>query len=162
MLEFNETINLLGVSIQIVGIFVAIIGGLVATKILSFNAEKEQISNEINDINIEIETTKQYLAEKESRNEKLYKEEMAWEIANSILEGGEEIDLSENDNYLISMETREEFYRYVKEVLKKGYELYKSDEEAYKNLNDFIKANNYKKGSVEYEILETLHEREYN
>jgi len=161
MLEFNETINLLGSSIQIVGVFVAIIGGLVATKILSFNAEKEQIANEINDIDIEIETARQYLGEKESRNEKLYKEEMAWEITNSILEG-EEIDLSENDNYLISMETREEFYRYVKEVLKQGYEMYKSDEEAYKNLNDFVKANNYKKGSVEYEILETLHERKYN
>lgn len=46
---FNDVISLLSSSIQIIGIFVAVIIGLVVSKILSIKGEQETLKVKIND-----------------------------------------------------------------------------------------------------------------
>ena len=67
VLILGKIIELLFINIQVVGIFIAIIAGLVASKILSLNTEKDELSMKIEDVDSEIAVVKKRLIQKENK-----------------------------------------------------------------------------------------------
>ena len=55
-MNLNNLIDLILNSIQIIGIFIAIIIGLVISKVMELKKEKEEVSEEIEDLDNELET----------------------------------------------------------------------------------------------------------
>jgi septal ring factor EnvC (AmiA/AmiB activator) len=152
----SEIINFLSLNIQIIGVFIAIIGGLVATKILSLNAEKDELRAKINSCDKEIKYINKTLNQNKKLNERIYQEDILCEIMDSIIERREEFDLMEYQNPYISREMRENFYNHVISVVLEGL---KSIRENKESLEEVSKTLNVKKGTIDYKILEDLYER---
>lgn len=152
----DEIINFLSLNIQTIGIFIAIIGGLIATKVLSLNAEKEELRVKINTCDIEIKHINKNLKQKKKLNERLYQEDILYEIMDSIIEKNKEFDLMEHQNPYVSRQMREKFYDHVINVVSEGVKVIQKNRGS---LEEFSNSLNVKKGTINYKILEYLYER---
>lgn len=112
-MEWNNLIDLILNSIQIIGIFIAIIIGLVISKVMELKKEKEEISDTIVDIDNELETLNKQFKELKEDNYNFYKVDCVYDMIESIL-NGEKYEFYDNIPY-VSIEEQKEFYSYIKE-----------------------------------------------
>ena len=113
---FKDVINLLSDSIQIIGIFVAVIIGLVVSKILSIKEEQDTLKVKINDNNNnELEITKKQLIKVKEENYRYYKENTIDEIMCSVFSEGKEYDYLSDKTPFVENEYKKEFYVYIME-----------------------------------------------
>ena len=111
-MKYEELISILLNSIEIIGIFVAIVVGLVVSKILSLKTEQSQLKSRISDIDKELQTMENQYSIKKEENYDYYKEDVIYDILDSIFVEKEPDFLMDKiphieDNY------KEEFYNYV-------------------------------------------------
>ena len=71
-MKYEELISILLNSIEIIGIFVAIVVGLVVSKILSLKTEQSQLKSRISDIDKELQTMKNQYSIKKEENYDYY------------------------------------------------------------------------------------------
>jgi len=85
-MEYNELIDLLLNSIQIVGIFTAIVVGLVVSKIISLKTEQNELESKISDIDKELLVINNQLNKKKEENYNYYIENTVYDILDAIFE----------------------------------------------------------------------------
>ena len=98
MFELNNILNYTSANIQIIGIFIAIIGGLVATKILNTKIEKDTLLEKLSKIEKEIRFYKRKKINDEEEVYKINKED----YIDYIYEKVEDIRYIEGIKHLLS------------------------------------------------------------
>ena len=99
-MEWDNLIELILNSIQIIGVFIAIIIGLIISKVMDLKKEKNEVIGIIEDITIELKNmNKQFTGLKEEQYE-FYKEDNVHSIIDLIFEG-KEYEISNYIPYII-------------------------------------------------------------
>lgn len=123
-MEWNEMIELLLNSIQIIGVFIAIILGLVISKVMELKKEKSELLDFIEEIDIELNHLKNRFDKLKKENYKFYKEDNVYSVINSIFEK-EEFEMSNSIPY-ISEREQKDYYNHVKEYISQVLKVIKS------------------------------------
>ena len=99
-MEWDNLIELILNSIQIIGVFIAIIIGLIISKVMDLKKEKNEVIGIIEDITIELKNmNKQFTGLKEEQYE-FYKEDNVHSIIDLIFEE-KEYEISNSIPYII-------------------------------------------------------------
>ena len=114
-MKYSDIIDLLSNSIQIIGILVAIIIGLVVSKILSIKEEQEQLKVKINDSEKQLKVMRKQLEKAKEENYRYYKEDTIDEIMYSVFLEGKEYDYLSDKTPYVENEYNEKFYNYIME-----------------------------------------------
>ena len=104
---YKDIIELLTNSIQIIGIFAAIIIGLVVSKILSIKAEQDDLKIKISDGDKELKVMKKQLQKTKEENYEYYKRETIDEIMYSIFSKREKYDYYSDKTPFVENEYKE-------------------------------------------------------
>ena len=86
-MEWNNLIELILNSIQIIGVFIAIIIGLIISKVTELKKEKSEILDTVEDIDNELYTMNDQFDKLKEDNYKFYKEENVYSMIDLIMEG---------------------------------------------------------------------------
>lgn len=86
-MDWNELVDLALNSIQIIGVFIAIIIGLVISKAMEMKRESSELSDALEDAKCEIVNCEQYLDKLEKENDEYYRYNYAGDITRAILRG---------------------------------------------------------------------------
>ena len=153
--KYEELISILLNSIEIIGIFVAIVVGLVVSKILSLKTEQSQLKSRISDIDKELQTMKNQYSIKKEENYDYYKEDVIYDILDSIFDEKEPDFLMDKiphieDNY------KEEFYNYVTKYI---YDLKDVIDNGKTSIEECKKRLKVKENSIEDIIINEIYER---
>ena len=151
-MDWNNLINLILNSIQIIGVFIAIIIGLIISKVMELKKEKSEIIDALNDIDNELMINNEQLEQLEEDNYNYYKYDSVYDIVNSILEN-EEYNFDSNIPY-VSIDIQKEFFEYVQQYMIKVYEKMK----AKKILEECKKELKIENNSIEEVIAEEMYD----
>lgn len=154
-MKYEELISILLNSIEIIGIFVAIVVGLVVSKILSLKTEQSQLKSRISDIDKELQTMENQYSIKKEENYNYYKEDVIYDILDSIFDEKEPDFLMDKiphieDNY------KEEFYNYVTKYI---YDLKDIIDNGKTSIEECKKRLKVKENSIEDIIVNEIYER---
>ena len=154
-MKYEELISILLNSIEIIGIFVAIVVGLVVSKILSLKTEQSQLKSRISDIDKELQTMENQYSIKKEENYDYYKEDVIYDILDSIFVEKEPGFLMDKiphieDNY------KEEIYNYVTKYI---YDLKDVIDNGKTSIEECKKRLKVKENSIEDIIINEIYER---
>lgn len=154
-MKYEELISILLNSIEIIGIFVAIVVGLVVSKILSLKTEQSQLKSRISDIDKELQTMENQFSIKKEENYDYYKEGVIYDILDSIFDEKEPDFLMDKiphieDNY------KEEFYNYVTKSI---YDLKDIIDNGKTSIEECKKRLKIKENTIEDIIINEIYER---
>lgn len=152
-MEWNEMIELLLNSIQIIGVFIAIILGLVISKVMELKKEKSELLDFIEEIDIELNHLKNRFDKLKKENYEFYKEDNVYSVINSIFEK-EEFEMSNSIPY-ISEREQKDYYNHVKEYISQVLKVIKSGA----SLEECKRILKVEKYSVENTIVDETYER---
>ncbi|MCX8075240.1 MAG: hypothetical protein N2749_06635 [Clostridia bacterium] len=159
-IDMQFIIKLLELNIQTIGIFIAIIGGLVATKIISLNTEKDEIKLKKDQIDLEIEHISKYLEEKNKVNMEIYKNEVYEEMVDMIYDESCEYTIFDNYNPFIEAEEREKFKESIINLLSNKRDIIeKTVKRQIVTKEIFLKECKEEIGSIEYKILDYFYDK---
>ena len=151
-MDWNNLINLILNSIQIIGVFIAIIIGLIISKVMELKKEKSEIIDALNDIDNELIINNEQLEQLKEDIYNYYKYDSVYDIVNSILEK-EDYNFDANIPY-VSIDIQKEFFEYVQQYMIKVYEKMK----AKKILEECKKELKIENNSIEEIIAEEMYE----
>lgn len=152
-MEWNEMIELLLNSIQIIGVFIAIILGLVISKVMELKKEKSELLDFIEEIDIELNHLKNRFDKLKKENYEFYKEDNVYSVINSIFEK-EEFEMSNSIPY-ISEREQKDYYNHVKDYISQVLKVIKSGA-SLEECKIILKVEKY---SVEDTIVDETYER---
>lgn len=151
MFSLDNILTYTSANIQIIGVFIAIIGGLVATKILNTKIEKDTLLEKISKIEKEIRFYK---------DKKLVDEEEIYEINRKdyisyIYEKVRNRDfrIEDYDEYNLTFEQRKIIIQEIKDMMNSALELF-SIEHSGTDVPNILQQNHIKEGTIEYMIYE--------
>lgn len=150
---WDNLIELILNSIQIIGIFIAIIIGLIISKVMDLKKEKSETIDTIEDINNELENMNKQLDKLKEENYKFYKEDNVYSIIDLIFEG-KECEVSYSIPY-ISEQDQKDFYKYVKDYMLKIAKIISNNI----SIDECKKQLKVEKYSVEEMIIDEIYER---
>lgn len=160
-MEYQELIDLLLDSAQIIGIFLAIVVGLVVSKILNMKTEQNELKDNIEDIDKELEIYNARLLKKKEENLNYYKESKIYDLIDYIFEN-KQIKYTDDTPY-ISIEEKQDFAEWVKKYIKEiiGDILDKKNNPDNKKIlilkEELKKKKNIKPNSLEEIIIDELY-----
>lgn len=152
-MEWDNLIELILNSIQIIGIFIAIIIGLIISKVMDLKKEKSETIDTIEDINNELENMNKQFDKLKEENYEFYKEDNAYSIIDLISEG-KECEIFYSIPY-ISEQEQKDFYKYVKDYMFKIKEMIRKDI----SVDECKKQLKVEKYSVKEMIIDEIYER---
>lgn len=88
-MEWDNLIDLILNSIQIIGVFIAIVIGLIISKVMDLKKEKNEAVDIIEDINNELENMNKQFEKLKEDNYKFYKEDNVYSMIDLIFDGKE-------------------------------------------------------------------------
>lgn len=154
---YKDLIDILLNSIQVIGIFVAIVVGLVVSKILSLKTEQSDLKVRISDIDKELLVMEEQLKKKKKENYKYYEENVVYDIIDSIFDNDvEKYDYLSDNTAFVENEYKEKFYNHIMEVLRDAHKSFVEDKVT---LEDYKKKTKIKKDSMEELAIDLLYER---
>lgn len=150
-MELQEIKELMLISIQVIGIFIAIIGGLVASKLLSMKAEKDEVSEKIKILDMKIKHNEKILNDNIQNCYRKYKEYEYDIIIDALLGISDDYNPFEYYHPYINDDVRKEFINQVCDIVEK----IKSNEK-YSNMNstEIAEDMGYSKRQLEYKIID--------
>lgn len=153
MFELNNILTYTSSNIQIIGILIAIIGGLVATKILNTKIEKDTLLEKLSKIEKEIRfyKIKKTTDEKEIYN--INREAYINYIYEKVLD--KDFRIEDYSDYNLTFEQRKEIYIELKEMMSKAFNIF-SIEHSRSDIPIILKQNHIKDGTIEYKIYEYI------
>ena len=86
-MEWDNLIDLILNSIQIIGVFIAIVIGLIISKVMDLKKEKNEAIDTIENINNELENMNKQFDKLKEENYKFYKEDNVYSVIDLIFEG---------------------------------------------------------------------------
>lgn len=152
-MEWNEMIELLLNSIQIIGVFIAIILGLVISKVMELKKEKSESLDFIEEIDIELNHLRNKFDKLKKENYEFYKEDNVISVIDSIFDG-EEFEISNSIPYISEQEQRD-YYNYVKGFISQVLKIMQSGD----SLEECKRMLKVEKYSIEDIIIDETYER---
>ena len=137
MFSLDNILTYTSANIQIIGIFIAIIGGLVATKILNTKIEKDTLIEKLSKIEKEIRF---YKSRKLTDKEEVYK-----------------INKEDYADFNLTLEQRKDIVREIKETINSALKIFNT-EHTKDDIPIILKQNHIKEGTTEYMIYEYVGE----
>lgn len=152
-MEWDNLIDLILNSIQIIGVFIAIVIGLIISKVMDLKKEKNEAIDTIEDINNEFENMNKQFDKLKEENYKFYKEDNVYSMIDLIFDG-KECEISYSIPY-ISEQDQKDFYKYVKDYMLKIAEIISNGI----SIDECKKQLKVEKYSVEEIIIDEIYER---
>lgn len=151
MFTLENILNYTNTNIQIIGIFIAIIGGLVATKLLNAKIEKDTLKEKLEKINKEIRF---YQKRKITDKEELYKinrEDYIVYIYEKVR--NKDFKIEDYEDYNLTFDQRKDIVKEINELIDKALKIF--SEQHYKDdIPNILKQNHIKEGTIEYLLYE--------
>ena len=151
MFQLENILTYVSANIQIIGIFIAIIGGLVATKLLNMKIEKDALKEKL----IKINKEKDFY-----NNKKIMDEEQLYEInridyINYIYEKVRQKDfrIEDYDTCNLTIEQRRKIVDEINEIFNNAIDIFKT-EHSMDDIPNIIKQNHIAEGTIEYLLYE--------
>lgn len=151
-MEWDDLIGLILNSIEIIGVFIAIIIGLIISKVIDLKKEKNEVVDTIEDIDNELENMNKQFEKLKQENYKFYKEDNLYSIIDLIFDE-KECEISYSLPY-ISEKDQKDFYEYVKIYINKVIENIDKN-----TLEQSKKKLKVEKNSIEEMIIDEIYER---
>lgn len=151
MFDLNNILTYANSNIQIIGIFIAIIGGLVATKLLNAKIEKDTLKEKLDKINKEIDFNKNKKSGKEYKIYLKKREDYIYYIYEKIIE--KDFDISNYDDYGLTEEQRLSIIDEIKEMMAQALEIFKEKHKK-SEVEKILKHNHIKENTIEYTIYD--------
>lgn len=151
-MEWDDLIGLILNSIEIIGVFIAIIIGLIISKVIDLKKEKNEVIDMIEDIDNELENMNKQFEKLKQENYKFYKEDNLYSIIDLIFDE-KECEISYSLPY-ISEKDQKDFYEYVKIYINKVIENIDKN-----TLEQCKKKLKVEKNSIEEMIIDEIYER---
>lgn len=126
MFDLDNILHFAELNIQTIGIFIAIIGGLLVTKLLNLKIEKSELVDRLNILNKEIEYNSNRIKIRKERIFKNNRGAFIDEIYTHVIESDFNID--EYDAHGLSAEEREEAYNEIIDAYKKAGSIFRDRE----------------------------------
>lgn len=155
-MNYEDLISILLNSIEIIGIFVAIVVGLVVSKILSLKTEQSELKSKISNTEKELRVMKTQLKKKKEENYKHYKENAVYDIIEYVFENQERYNYLSDKTPFVENKYKERFFNHIIRILLNAYKEF-TDKKT--SLSQYKKENNIKKDSIEELAINELHER---
>lgn len=149
---WDNLIDLILNSIQIIGVFIAIVIGLIISKVMDLKKEKNEVIDIIEDINNELENMNKQFEKLKEDNYKFYKEDNVYSMIDLIFDG-KECEISYSIPH-ISEQDQKDFYEYVKKYINKVIENIDKN-----TLEQCKKKLKVEKNSIEEMIIDEIYER---
>lgn len=151
MFELENILSYTNANIQIIGVFIAIIGGLVATKILNTKIEKDTLLEKLSKIEREIRF---YEGKKLVDEEEIYEINRKDYISYIYEKVGERnFHIEDYDDYNLTLEQRKTIIQEIKDMMKSALEIF-SIEHSGTDVSNILQQNHIKEGTIEYMIYE--------
>lgn len=151
MFELENILSYTNANIQIIGVFIAIIGGLVATKILNTKIEKDTLLEKLSKIEREIRF---YEGKKLVDEEEIYEINRKDYISYIYEKVGERnFHIEDYDDYNLTLEQRKTIIQEIKDMMKSALEIF-SIEHSGADVSNILQQNHIKEGTIEYMIYE--------
>lgn len=139
MFDLNNILHFAELNIQTIGIFIAIIGGLLVTKLLNLKIEKSELIDKLNILNKEIEYNSDRI---KTRKEKIFKNNRKAfidEIYTHVIECDFNID--EYDAHGLSAEEIEQAYNDIIDAYKKAGSIFRGREYYHDSIEKILSEN---------------------
>lgn len=139
MFDLDNILHFAELNIQTIGIFIAIIGGLLVTKLLNLKIEKSELIDKLNILNKEIEYNSDRI---KTRKEKIFKnnrEAFIDEIYTHVIE--RDFNIDEYDAHGLSVEEREQAYNDIIDVYKKAGSIFRDREYYHDDIEKILSEN---------------------
>ena len=143
MFDLENILSYTNANIQIIGIFIVIIGGLVATKLLNAKIEKDTLKEKLNKLIKEIDFNKEKKSSKEQKIYQKKKDDYTYYIYDKIIE--KDFDVSNYDDYGLSVEQRLSIIDEIKCIMAEAIKIFKEK-------HNYIRFIEYATGLYEYTI----------
>lgn len=138
-------------NIQIIGIFIAIIGGLIATKLLNAKIEKDTLLEKLNKLEKEIIFNEEKKSTKENKIFKKKREDYIYYIYDKIIE--KDFNISNYDSYELSEEDRLIIIDEIKEIMRKALMIFK-DKHKKSEVKKILKQHHIQENTIDYTIYD--------
>lgn len=151
MFDLKNILSYANANIQIIGIFIAIIGGLVATKLLNAKIEKDTLKEKLNKIEKEINFNEE---KKSSKEQKIYlkkREDYIYYIYDKIIK--KDFDVSNYDDYDLTEEQRLNIIDEIKKIMAEAIKMFKEKHKK-SEVEKILKKNHIKENTIEYTIYD--------
>lgn len=153
MFELDNILIYTGANIQIIGVFIAIIGGLVATKILNTKIEKDTLLEKLSKIKKEIGFYKSKKLTDEEEIYKINKEDYIYYIYEKI--GDKDFNIENYADYNLTLEQRKTIIQEIKDMMNSALEIF-SIEHSGADVFNILQQNHIIEGTIEYMIYEYI------
>lgn len=140
MFDLNNILHFAELNIQTIGIFIAIIGGLLVTKLLNLKIEKTELVDKINMLNKEIEYNRERIKIRKERIFKNNREAFIDEIYTHVIE--KDFNIDEYESHGLSLEERQQTYNDVMDTYKKAISMFEDREYYYDDIEKVLYENN--------------------
>lgn len=151
MFDLKNILSYANANIQIIGIFIAIIGGLVATKLLNAKIEKDTLKEKLNKIEKEINFNEE---KKSSKEQKIYlkkRKDYIYYIYDKIIK--KDFDVSNYDDYDLTEEQRLNIIDEIKKIMAEAIKIFKEKHKK-SEVEKILKKNHIKENTIEYTIYD--------
>lgn len=139
MFDLNNILHFAELNIQTIGIFIAIIGGLLVTKLLNLKIEKAELVDKLNILNKEIEYNSDRI---KTRKEKIFKNNRKAfidEIYTHVIE--RDFNIDEYDAHGLSAEEIEQAYTDIIDAYKKAESIFRDREYYHDSIEKILSEN---------------------
>jgi hypothetical protein len=154
MFKLDNILSYANSNIQIIGIFIAIIGGLIATKLLNAKIEKDTLNEKLDKINKEIRF---YENEKITDERELYeinKDDYINNIYDKVVNEGD-INIEDYEDYNLTLEQRKEIINEIKEWIDDAKKMF-SIEHYKDDVSKILTSNHIKEETNKYTVYECI------
>lgn len=151
MFELENILTYANANIQIIGIFIAIIGGLVATKLLNAKIEKDTLKEKLDKIKKEIEFNETKRLGKEHRVYLKKKEDYMNYIYDKIIE--KDFNICDYEDYGLTEEQRLNIIDEIKEIMLRAAEIFKEKHKK-SDVENILKQNHIQENTIEHTIYD--------
>ena len=139
MFDLDNILHFAELNIQTIGIFIAIIGGLLVTKLLNLKIEKSELVDKLNILNKEIEYNSNLIKIRKERIFKNNREAFIDEIYTHVIE--RDFNIDEYDAHGLSADEREQAYSDVIDAYKKAGSIFKDREYYHDDIEKILSEN---------------------
>lgn len=151
MFSLDNILTYTSANIQIIGIFIAIIGGLVATKILNTKIEKDTLLEKLSKIEKEIRFYKSKKLTDEEEIYKINREDYIYYIYEKV--GDSDFNIENYADYNLTLEQRKTIIQEIKDMMNSALEIF-SIEHSGADVSNILQQNHIIEGTIEYMIFE--------
>lgn len=153
MFDLDNILSYASANIQIIGVFIAIIGGLVATKLLNAKIERDTLVDKLDKIKKEIRFYQNRKITNEKELYKINKEDYISFIYDKV--ENEDFSIEDYEDYNLTLEQRKDIIREVKEWIKDALNIF-SVKHYIEDIAIILKNNHIIEGTCKYMVYEDI------